>query len=54
MNEPNSETPNSETPKKKPYNKPRLLLYGDIRAVTQSVSTTGSNDGSGALMLKTR
>ena len=51
---PNSETPNSETPKKKPYNKPVLRLYGDIRAITQGPGGCKSLDGSGPVGLKTR
>ena len=27
--------------KKKPYEKPRLIVYGDIRVMTQAVSTMG-------------
>jgi hypothetical protein len=27
--------------KKKPYEKPRLIVYGDIRVMTQAVSTAG-------------
>ena len=30
---------------KKPYHRPRLEEYGDIREVTQSVSMTGAPDG---------
>jgi hypothetical protein len=44
---------NSETPKK-PYKTPRLLLYGDVRVITQAASNSQASDGSGALMLKTR
>jgi hypothetical protein len=32
-------------PAKKPYESPRLEVYGDIRSVTDSVSMTGSHDG---------
>lgn len=30
---------------KKPYEKPILRVYGDIKAVTRSASTKGSLDG---------
>ncbi|MGH9220072.1 MAG: lasso RiPP family leader peptide-containing protein [Vicinamibacterales bacterium] len=30
---------------KKPYEPPRLDVYGDIRKVTQTVGNTGSPDG---------
>jgi hypothetical protein len=30
---------------KKPYEPPRLEVYGDIRKVTQTVGNTGSPDG---------
>ena len=34
-----------EKANKKPYNRPRLVVYGDMRALTQSTltSTTGDN-----------
>jgi hypothetical protein len=44
---------NSETPKK-PYKTPRLILYGDVRVITQAASNSQASDGAGALMLKTR
>jgi hypothetical protein len=41
--EPSSTQPN--VPSKKPYHRPQLEEYGDIREVTQSVSMTGAHDG---------
>ena len=32
-------------PAKKPYESPRLEVYGDIRAVTAAVDVSGKNDG---------
>jgi hypothetical protein len=32
-------------PARKPYETPRLEVYGDIRAVTDSVGMTGNLDG---------
>ena len=41
-------------PKKKPYNTPRLTVYGDIMALTKSTSNTGGqNDGGSGVMIKT-
>ncbi len=30
---------------KKPYSRPRLTTYGDVRAITQSVANNGNYDG---------
>ena len=32
---------------RKPYHTPRLVEYGDIRAVTKGVAVSGKNDGGG-------
>jgi len=32
---------------RKPYRSPRVVEYGDIRAVTWTVSPQGKNDGGG-------
>ena len=32
---------------KKTYDTPRLLVYGDIRAITQANDNAGMNDGKG-------
>ena len=34
-----------DKPAKKPYESPRLEVYGDIRDLTDSVGMTGSADG---------
>ena len=40
---------------KKPYQPPKLFMYGDIREVTQNVGNSGANsDGGGAPMHKTQ
>ena len=36
---------NEDGPAKKPYERPRLDVYGDIRDVTDSNSSLGKNDG---------
>ena len=41
-------------PPKKPYETPRLEVYGDIRAVTGSVGMTGASDGLSHGQNKTR
>lgn len=38
-----SETP----PKKKPYQAPKLLIYGDLIQMTQAVGNKGQPDGGG-------
>jgi hypothetical protein len=42
-------------PRKKPYRRPVIHVYGNIRAITQAVGNTGATDG-GAVggMMKTR
>jgi len=34
-----------DRPAKKPYESPRLEVYGDIRDLTDSVGMSGSDDG---------
>ena len=36
---------NNKTQNKKVYRGPVLQSYGDIRAITQAVTTTGTGDG---------
>ena len=38
---------------KKPYEPPRLDVYGDIRKITQTVSNTGNADGGHGQMSRT-
>lgn len=40
--------------KKKPYRRPVLHVYGDIRAITRAVGTTGLADGGNGQMKRTR
>lgn len=37
-------------PPKKPYHRPRLLVYGDLRTLTQAVGMKSTPDG-GPMML---
>jgi hypothetical protein len=39
---------------KKPYRRPTIHTYGDIRAITRAVGTTGANDGGKGNMKRTR
>jgi hypothetical protein len=34
-----------QLPQRKPYSKPRLKLYGDIRQLTQNLSRNSNRDG---------
>ena len=34
-----------DRPARKPYESPRLEVYGDIRTVTEAVGHTGNDDG---------
>jgi hypothetical protein len=46
MKQPDARTePECAEAPKKPYRKPRLITYGDIREITQAVGTTGNPDG---------
>jgi hypothetical protein len=38
---------------KKPYEPPRLEVYGDIRRITQTAGNTGSADGGHGSMSRT-
>ena len=35
----------ADAPRPKPYRKPKLVVYGDIRAITQAVGMSGAMDG---------
>jgi hypothetical protein len=39
---------------KKPYHRPRLLVYGDLRTLTQAIGKTGPLDGAPKTMLHTK
>jgi hypothetical protein len=43
MSENRQSTP--DKPTKKPYNRPQLQVYGDLREITQTVGKTGQTDG---------
>jgi hypothetical protein len=38
---------------KKPFREPELVVYGDIRSITQATTLVGMNDGGMAAMTKT-
>ena len=44
---------NEDGPAKKPYESPRLDVYGDIRDVTDSTASDGKPDGSAHGNVKT-
>jgi hypothetical protein len=49
-----SATPKEDAPARKPYERPRLEVYGDIREVTDAVGMSSVNaDGSHASNNKT-
>ena len=39
------EKADSAAPVPKPYRKPKLVIYGNIRAITQAVGMMGAQDG---------
>lgn len=47
QSKPNTESPEQQAETKKPYHKPELLVYGNIREVTQNVGSKGNLDGGG-------
>lgn len=40
----------SKSPKK-PYHRPRLLVYGDLRTLTQAVGATAAPDGAPMMLM---
>ena len=44
----------SDPTAKKPFEPPRLMVYGDIATLTRAVGRTGSNDGGHSQPNKTR
>ena len=40
-----SSTVSGDDAPKKPYESPRLVVYGDIRVLTKAVDMTGASDG---------
>jgi hypothetical protein len=47
-NKPASDELTSQSPARKPYQKPRLQIYGDLAEITKAVFGTKANDGGGA------
>lgn len=45
MSESVLETVNEASGGKKPYVKPMVVVYGDMRQITQAVGNTGNTDG---------
>ena len=43
----------TKPPVKKPYRKPELKLYGDVRKLTQNLGVTGMNDAMSSSSSKT-
>jgi hypothetical protein len=44
---PNIKSPEEQAETKKPYHKPELLVYGNIREITRNVGPKGAEDGGG-------
>lgn len=40
-------------PRKKPFSEPTLVVYGDIRTITQATQPVGMGDGGMAGLIKT-
>jgi hypothetical protein len=50
-----AQQPSTETPEaKKPFEPPRLQVYGDITALTRKVGRTGAADGGSGANKQTR
>ncbi|HEX6043486.1 MAG TPA: hypothetical protein VFZ22_03270 [Pyrinomonadaceae bacterium] len=44
---PNVDSPDKEDESRKPYHKPELVSYGNIREITRNTGPKGANDGGG-------
>jgi hypothetical protein len=44
---PNTQSPEEQAETRKPYHKPELLVYGNIRDITRNVGPKGAEDGGG-------
>lgn len=44
---PKTESPEEQAETKKPYHKPELLVYGNIREITRNLGPKGNLDGGG-------
>jgi hypothetical protein len=47
QSKPNTQSPEERAETKKPYHKPELLVYGNIREITRNVGPKGNLDGGG-------
>jgi hypothetical protein len=45
--EPPTDSPAEELETKKPYHKPEVIIYGNIREITGNVGAKGFDDGGG-------
>ena len=43
----NVDSPDNQEENKKPYHKPELLSYGNIREITRNIGPKGAEDGGG-------
>ena len=43
----NTQSPEEQAETKKPYHKPELLVYGNIRDITRNVGPKGNDDNGG-------
>jgi hypothetical protein len=43
----NVDSPDTQEENKKPYHKPELLVYGNIRDITRNVGPKGADDNGG-------
>lgn len=43
----NTKSPEQQAETKKPYHKPELLVYGNIREITRNVGPKGADDNGG-------
>lgn len=50
---PNKPPEESDPAAKKPYNTPKLEVYGDLRKITKTVANHGNSDGGAPPMFKT-
>ena len=47
QNKTDVDSPDNQEEKRKPYHKPELVVYGNIREVTRNVGPKGNLDGGG-------
>ncbi len=44
---PSTQVPDKEQQSKKPYHKPEVIVYGNIREITKNIGPKGDLDGGG-------